>query len=281
MLAAIGDLLLDISIRTEDRLRAGDDTPACIRLGGGGQAGNWCAWVAELGGQARLITRVGRDPTGHRLVDELRSAGVDVRAVEGTDPTGVIAVVIGADAEPAMATQRGAIVGLSPAELDPRWLDGVELLHVPGYSLFLDPLAATTRQAIARVRAQHGVLSVDLSSEVGIADYGPARFVELLGCLRPELLFATRAEAGCLGVPLVDVAAVPVIKLGEQGCRLSDGTVVAAAPVDPVDTNGAGDAFAAAFCLAYLHGSDGPSAARQAVTVAARAVAQVGARPCA
>ena len=279
MLAAIGDLLLDISIRTADRLRAGDDTAACIRLGGGGQAGNWCAWVAELAGQARLITRVGRDQTGHRLVDELRRAGVDVCAVESPEPTGAIAVVIGPDAEPAMATQRGAIVGLSPAELDPRWLDGVELLHVPGYSLFLDPLATTTRQAIERVRAQQGALSVDLSSEVGIADYGPTRFAELLGCLRPELLFATQAEAGCLGVPLVELAAQPVIKLGAQGCRLGDGTVVAAEPVSPVDTNGAGDAFAAAFCVAYLRDGDARAAARLAVAVAARAVTRIGARP--
>ncbi len=279
MLAAIGDLLLDVSIRVADRLRPGDDTPASIRLGGGGQAANWCAWVAELGGPARLITRVGRDDIGRRLVDDLRRAAVDVCAVEGTDPTGAIAVVVGPDAEPAMATQRGAIVGLSPAELDPRWLDGVKLVHVPGYSLFLDPLATATRQAIERVRGQHGILSVDLSSVAGIADYGPTRFAELLGCLRPELLFATQAEAGCLGVPLVDVAALPVTKLGAQGCRLADGTVVAAEPVSPVDTNGAGDAFAAAFCLAYRRDGDALAAARQAVAVAARAVTQIGARP--
>jgi sugar/nucleoside kinase (ribokinase family) len=279
MLAAIGDLVLDISIRVEDRLRPGDDTPASIRLGGGGQAANWCAWVAELGGLARLITRVGRDDTGRRLVDDLRGAGVDVCAVEGSDPTGAIAILIGSDAEPAMATQRGATVGLSPAELDPGWLQAVELLHVPGYSLFVDPLATATREAIALVRARHGMLSVDLSSSVGIGHYGPARFAELVGCLRPELLFATQDEAGCLGVPLADLAHVPVVKLGASGCRLGDGTVVAAEPVRPVDTNGAGDAFAAAFCLAYLDACDAAAAARRAVAVAARAVTQIGARP--
>ncbi len=72
MLAAIGDLVLDISIRIDDPLRPGDDTPACIGLGGGGQAGNWCAWVAALGSKARLITRVGSDRAGRWLVDELR-----------------------------------------------------------------------------------------------------------------------------------------------------------------------------------------------------------------
>ncbi len=191
----------------------------------------------------------------------------------------MIAVVIGANAEPAMATQRGAIVGLSGADLQPTWLDGIELLHVPGYSLFLDPLATATRQAIGLVRAQQGLLSIDLSSAVGIADYGPARFAELLGCLRPELLFATREEAGCLGVPLADLAETPIVKLGAQGCRLGDGTLVAAAPVTPVDANGAGDAFAAAFCQTYLRTRDAPAAARQAVALAARAVTQLGARP--
>ncbi len=59
MMLSIGDLVLDITIMPERPLLVDDDNPARIRLGGGGQAANFCAWAAELGEPARLITRVG------------------------------------------------------------------------------------------------------------------------------------------------------------------------------------------------------------------------------
>jgi sugar/nucleoside kinase (ribokinase family) len=96
--------------------------------------------------------------------------------------------------------------------------------------------------------------------------------------LRPELLFATEAEAGALGAPLEGLAKVPVLKLGARGVRVY-GRLLPAPVVDLVDGNGAGDAFAAAFCAAYVDGATPLEAAGRAVLVSARAVSQPGARP--
>jgi sugar/nucleoside kinase (ribokinase family) len=275
---AIGELLLDVTIAPEGQLRLDDDRPASIQVQGGGQAANFCAWAASLGERTRLITRVGRDESGRRLVAEIEAGGVEVMAVTGPEATGAIAVLVGPAGERTFATNRGASVGLRPQDLEESWFDGVELLHVPAYSLFLEPLAAASWKAIELARARRAIISVDLSSAIGLREFGGARMAYDLARLRPELLFATEREAEELGVPLEGLAKVPVLKLGPRGCRVFSRRVPAPT-VDEVDANGAGDAFAAAFCASYLDGATPLEAAGRAVLVGSRAVTKLGARP--
>ena len=86
MILSIGDLLLDITIVPDGPLRPDDDRVASIALGGGGQAANFCAWTAALGEPVRLITRVGDDERGRRLVSDLEARGVEVCAVWAAEP---------------------------------------------------------------------------------------------------------------------------------------------------------------------------------------------------
>lgn len=278
MIVSIGDLVLDISIVPEAPLRTDDDTPAAITIGGGGQAANFCAWAAALGEGARLVTRVGDDESGRRLVADLESRGVEVRAVWAAEPTGAIAVLIAPDGRRTMATQRGASVGLDPDDLDESWFRDARLLHVPAYSLFVEPLASATRAAIRVVREVRGMIAVDLSSAAGLQAYGPSRMAYVLARLSPEVLFATQNEAETLAVPLESLAQVPVLKRGALGCTVF-GRDIPAPAATTVDPTGAGDAFAAAFCVAWLRGAAPVEAAEQAVVAASRSVSLVGARP--
>lgn len=278
LIVSIGDLLLDIAIVPKGALVPDDDSPAAITLGGGGQAANFCAWTAALGEPSRLVARVGDDDRGHRLVSDLESQGVDVRAIWAPEPTGAIAVIVGSDGRRTMATQRGASVGLSPDDLDASWFRDARLLHVPAYSLFIEPLAAAARAAIRLVRESGGMLAVDLSSAAGLRAYGPARMAYVLARLKPEVLFATQAEADTLAVPLESLAQVPVLKLGPGGSRVF-GRTIAAPAVEAIDPTGAGDAFAAAFCAAWLRGATPIEAAERGVQAASRSVLLAGARP--
>ena len=278
MIVSIGDLVLDVRIVPQGPLVPDDDSPASITIGGGGQAANFCAWGASLGERVRLVTRVGDDETGHRLVADLESRGVEVRVVWAAEPTGAIAVLVGTDGTRTMATQRGASVGLSPDDLHERWFIDAKLLHVPAYSLFLEPLASATKAAIKVVRSVGGMLAVDLSSATGLRAYGPARMAYVLARLAPEVLFATEAEAKALAVPLESLAQVPVLKLGAAGSQVF-GRTIPAPDVRPVDPTGAGDAFAAAFCSAWLHGATPVEAVEKGVQAASQSVTLAGARP--
>src|SRR5712691_10755640 len=136
MMLSIGDLVLDVTIIPEHELRPDDDNPATIRLGGGGQAANFCAWAASLGEPSRLVARVGDDERGRSLVAEMQATGVEVFPVWSAEPTGAIAILVGPNGERTMATQRGASLGLEPHDLVEEWFEGVGLIHVPAYSLF-------------------------------------------------------------------------------------------------------------------------------------------------
>jgi len=278
MILSIGDLLLDITIVPDGPLRSDDDRAAKITLGGGGQPANFCSWAAALGEPVRLITRVGEDDHGRQLVADLEARGVEVCPTWAPEPTGAIAVIVSPDGARAMATQRGASVGLRPDDLLEEWFADVKLIHVPAYSLFVDPLGKATRAAISLVRDSGGMLSVDLSSVAGILEYGPARMAYDLARLKPELLFGTASEMDTIGVPPEHLAQVPVIKLGPAGCSVF-GRQIPAPAVQRVDATGAGDAFAAAFCVAWIHGATPVEAAERAVIVASEAVTRAGARP--
>jgi len=78
-------------------------------------------------------------------------------------------------------------------------------------------------------------------------------------------VFATEAEAAL-------VASLPgelIVKLGAEGVRV-DGRHVPAVPTEPVDSTGAGDAFAAGYLIGGV---------KLGLTAAARAVAKMGAMP--
>jgi sugar/nucleoside kinase (ribokinase family) len=256
-ITTLGDLLLDVIVRV-DGLVAGDDRPAEISTGAGGQAANVAAWAAALGAHARFVGRVGDDVAGELVLGELRERGVEQHGpLEGR--TGVV-VSIASAGDRTMASDRGTAPGLAPQDLEPSWFD-CDVLHVSGYALVTDPIATTAEAAAAHARSRGARVSVDVSAWSLVDDAFRAR----VAALRPELVFATEREREALG----EVGARMVLKRGARGLRV-DGTDYAAAPVDVVDTTGAGDALAAGFLVG------GPELA---VATAARCCGQIGAMP--
>jgi sugar/nucleoside kinase (ribokinase family) len=276
--ASIGDVLLDVVVVLRADPTDDDDTPAAIRLGGGGQAANFCAWAQKLGEPSRLVSRVGKDDSGRRLIADLKARGVDCCVLNASEPTGIVVAYVRRDGKRSFATQRGASVGLEPDDLKQSWFEGIRLLHLPAYSLFREPLASAARRAHQYVREAGGSLAMDLSSAAGLQEYGAERMLGELNQLKPEFLFGNQREFDVLGSSPDALAKTAVVKMGRQGCRVA-GSHVPAPGVAEVDPTGAGDAFAAAFCLASLNGASHVESARRAVEVAANAVGKVGVWP--
>src|ERR687884_349289 len=75
-ICTLGDLLLDVIVRLEQPLAAGDDAVATTRTGAGGQAANVAAWAAALGAEARWVGKRAQDAAGEPAAAEpARAAG--------------------------------------------------------------------------------------------------------------------------------------------------------------------------------------------------------------
>jgi ribokinase len=265
-LCCLGDLLLDVVVRTRGSSGPDAEGSAETRVGAGGQAANVAAWAAELGAEARFVGKRGSDAAAEVAGRELASRGVDLLGSVEDGRTGIVVSLVAADGNRTMLTDRGVAPFLRAEELDVRWFGGCDWLHLSGYSLLRSPIDEAAAKAAGALQAQSGRISVDLASASGIAEYGPERLLGRLELLEPDLVFANEAELAAIGGY---VPGTLVLKRGSEGFSV-DGVEHAALQAEVVDTTGAGDALAAG----YLVG--GPELAAQA---AARCVAQLGAMP--
>jgi sugar/nucleoside kinase (ribokinase family) len=272
VIVTVGDVLLDVVVRTAQPLAPGADSPVETRLATGGQAANVASWATELGSEARCVAKQARDPAGTLARSLLEKRGVELVGPVVDGATGVVVALVSADGERSMATDRGVSPELAPGELDPAWFDGCTWLHVSGYSLLAEPIAEAALMAARLARARGASISVDLSSWSSIRDYGPEAFRANLDALAAEVVFANEPEWEMVGGAYA-LAETAIVKRGSRGVEVRSAAGIAEyEPLDAevVDSTGAGDALAAGFLVGGID---------LGLEAAARCVGQMGAVP--
>jgi sugar/nucleoside kinase (ribokinase family) len=276
-LAIVGDLVEDVIVWHRGPIEYATDNPSQVFRTRGGSAANVAVVAAGLC-PVRFIGRVGDDPLADVLTTQLSDAGVEVR-VQRHGRTGTIVILVDESGERTMFPDRGASAEL--ADLDPAILDGVGWLHVPFYGFHTDAsrdaLVAFTSEATRR-----GIpLSVDLSSVAVLHDVGVDAVRDILGRVRPDIVFANAAEAAVMrladhpiGLAVIKAGADPVTAVSERGPLVR----VPVEPVDHVaDATGAGDAFAAGYLAGALAGEPVERCIRAGAAQAALALQTAGA----
>lgn len=278
VLATIGDLVSDVVVWVPGPLAHATDTPVRVMRTRGGSAANVAAFAAATGPTARFLGRVGADEVGSAMVASLKACGVDAR-VEQAGYTGTVVVLVEPEGERTMLSDRGASTEL--AGIEPGWLTGITWLHVPAYSLVVNPLGEASRTAIELVRESDGAVSVDVSSTGSIDAFGVDRFVDMLADIAPDVVFANESECDRLGErasgPWLLVRKAGPRPVTVRGPELPGVEVEVPVVAHVVDTTGAGDAFAAGYINAALARADPAEAAAAGVRVAARNVVVAGA----
>lgn len=290
-LLCVGDLSLDVTITFGDQLAYGSDTSGAIAIHGGGSAANVAAWATRAGAQTRFVGAVGDDRAADFLVEDLRDAGVKVRAIRRARArSGAIAALIGTDGERSLISDHETSVAPTVDDYDPGWFDGIEWLHLTAYTYITERSRELFRHLCAEAAARSVPRSVDPSAAHLLRTTCDLEDVRDAFC-GATALFPSRDEAAYLSglddpsdaaSELLEIADTVAVTCGPDGAHVaSRGDApfhVAARQTDVVNTLGAGDAFVGGFLAARLGGLDVRTAAGRAVEVAARALQLPSAR---
>ena len=266
-LVSIGEALIDFM---PDRAGCAFSEVGAFSPKIGGAPANVCGAYAKLGGKARMLTQLGDDPFGHKILDELRDAGIDTHCIRLTDEanTALAFVSSGADGERTFSFYRKPSADmLYRAEyVTEETMADAYALHFCSVSLGDFPMKQAHTAAIERARAQGSIISFDpnlrfpLWNDVNALHDTVLEFLPLADVVKvsdEELEFLTGTDDMRKALPRLLVGNVKLVlftlgKNGASALTAAHEAHVDGLPGKAVDTTGAGDGFAGSF-LWMLH----------------------------
>jgi sugar/nucleoside kinase (ribokinase family) len=234
-------------------------------LSTGGSAANATFNAARLGLRTTFIGKLGNDALAAAYVERFGAAGVDVsRFKRGSVANARCLALVTPDAQRTMRTCLGAAMTLAPSEITPDDFRGVRHAHIEGYLVFNEELCDAVLNA---ARAAGCTISLDLSAfEVVNAkrDWMFRQFgrgIDVVFANEDEIraLYPERGgDYEALARELASHEVIAAVKMGKDGSWIAKGAdACRIAPIhltDVIDTNGAGDAWAAGFLYGFLRG---------------------------
>lgn len=257
--------------------------------GPGGKGSNQVIAAARAGGDARMITRIGRDTFGDMARKAWAADGVDTSAViiDDTAPTGAAFIFVSTETgNNAIIVESGAAANLSPADVA-----AAERIIATSKVLltqFEQPVeTAMAGLALARRHGVTTILNPAPAVQVDDAIYALCDYVtpnETEAATLTGLKVETEAEALVAAKEFVRRGAKnALITLGDKGALLHGeaGThmVPAFKVARVVETTGAGDAFNGGFAVALAEGQSPVEAIRFGCATAGISVQRPGTAP--
>ena len=274
---AAGHVNWDVTLRVDGLPEP--DGEAAIRSqhrSGGGSAANVACAISGLEVASGLIGSVGDDDVADFVCRELTEAGVDCQNLVTIDggETATKYLVVAADGQVMVLGNDGVNEAFSPENVDASYIQSVDHLHLTSQT-------PETAAYLAKIASEADIpVSFDPGRRLAERDYSRA-------LAHADVVFLNDREAGQildddLEHPSAELhGRIVVTKHGPHGgaVHTPSGTYDHPGfPVEPVDTTGAGDAFAAGFLVTLLEHDDYERALEFANACGALASMSEGAR---
>ncbi len=280
-LFVLGGANIDLTFRVPGMPRPGVTEICPYQLGFGGKGANQAVQAARLGASVGFCGKVGDDPFGPAIVNQLKKEGIATEHVTTARGllTGTAVILVEPTGQNSIVTHAGPNLALTADDVR-RALPAIQSADV-----FLATLEVHAEPLFAAFRAAREAGVRTILNPAPPVDF-PHELLELVDiCLPNESELVALA-----GLPIEQLPQAVeslrrkgpkavVVTLGERGAFVVDeqGTeMIPSRPVQAVDTSGAGDSFAASLAVALGEGRSLGEAARWANQVAALSVTRAG-----
>lgn len=251
-------------------------------LATGGSASNTITSIAALGGKCGFIGQIGNnDIYGNFYIEHLTKHGIKPYFRRIDTPTGTAITLMSPDTERTFATYLGAAATMTENNIKKEFFSGFGYFHIEGYMV---QNYALLEKALQTARDCGMVISLDLASYNIVKEH-----IQFIRRILPmvDVVFANEEEALAFTgresleaiAFLAEQVAVAVVKLGSRGSLIMHRNKlyhISADKVVKIDSNGAGDSYAAGFLYGMSRGLGVQECGDIASTVATQVVQVIG-----
>lgn len=169
-LLAIGEALIDMIPSNKGKIKDVKSFSPQI----GGAPLNVCGAYTKLGGQSGIITMLGNDPFGNKIVNELQKVGIDTRYIKRTDSANTSLAFVALDEcanrEFSFYRNMGADMLLSPEDISDEWFNNCFSLHFCSVSLGDFPMKKAHDKALELAKKRDIIISFDPNVRLPLFD---------------------------------------------------------------------------------------------------------------
>jgi sugar/nucleoside kinase (ribokinase family) len=259
-----------------------------VKTAPGGSAANTLAGISALGGSAVFLGKIGKDKHGDFYEQKTNENGVNSRlSKHDFAATGHTITFITPDSERSFATHLGAALHFRKEDILEEDIKNSRILHIEGYQLEDPALKEAAVHAMKIAKANNVKISVDLADPALIGrNLEPLKklvkdYVDIIFVNEKEAeAFTGKKEEEALH-EIYDMCEIAVVKLGEKGSLVKADGMIYRIPINKikvVNTNGAGDAYAAGILYSIAKNIDMEKAGKIAAYISSQVVASAGAR---
>lgn len=262
VLLAIGEALIDfIPDKTGCDFQDVSAFAPCV----GGAPANVCGAFSKLGGRTKMITQLGNDPFGHKIVQELNQYGIDTSCISYTDyaNTALAFVSLGSDGNRTFSFYRkpSADMLMTAEQIEKEWFQDAFALHFCSVSLGDFPMRDAHEKAIQYAKGSGAIISFDPNLRFPLWEDKKAlksaveyfvTFADIVKISDEELEFITGMAEIEKALPWFFDKGVKLIiyTCGAQGAYAftkKERAYSKGRKVNAIDTTGAGDGFIGSF----------------------------------